>query len=245
MRKSNNKIVVLLTGTVVPNISEVQFVKDPEDRKKQYIEAIKFYIIHTDFNIVFAENSGTSLAKYFQREPRVEFLTFFSPISFPDKGKSFKELEIIDYSFKNSKLISEADSVIKITGRLKILNINRLTKPLRKQRFYFNKIVVCNVYKKFKMDSRCFYFTSDFWPILKKNGEDLSLPYSFERVLWKSVCDYTKIYGGEFNQFVRTLRIRGVNGGYGTEYNHGTFYSLAKEIKHFFISWVFYKHFDN
>lgn len=232
-----------MTGTIIPNITEVLFVSSPEERKKQYIDAIKFYLVNTNFDIVFTENSGTSLAKYFQGETRLEFVTFISPVSLPDKGKSFKELEILDYSINNSCFIAEAASIIKITGRLKILNINQISKSVENQDLGDKKLIISNIYKKLKMDSRCFLFTPDFLPVLRRKGEDITMPYSFERVLWKAANEYVQVQGGEYKQFGQPLRIEGVNGGYGTVYKHGTLHSLAKKVRHTCMPWIYYKYF--
>ena len=91
MKKRNNSLVILLTGTINPNTQDILSIKDPEVRKKQYIEAISFYLKETNFNIIFAENSATSLEEYFPENRRIEFLTFSSPLTVPDRGKGWKE----------------------------------------------------------------------------------------------------------------------------------------------------------
>jgi len=65
MNDSDKNIVILLTGTVFPNSNDILALKDPEERKSQYIEAIQFYLSKTDFDIVFVENSGTSFRNAF------------------------------------------------------------------------------------------------------------------------------------------------------------------------------------
>lgn len=61
MGKKN--MVLLLTGCVVPNSTDVLVVTDIEVRKRQYIETIEWYLKHTDYCIVFGENSGTDLSQ--------------------------------------------------------------------------------------------------------------------------------------------------------------------------------------
>ena len=245
MNGHSQNTVILLTAAINPNSRDLLSIKDPEIRKKQYLEAINFYLSNTDLDIVFAENSDTSLKDFFEPSSRLEFLTFSSPFIKPDRGKGFKELEIIDYSFKNSNLIANADGVIKITGRLKILNINQLHRQIQIQIKLSNRFVLSNIYKESKMDSRCFYFTKDFWPILQKHGQSIDLSFSFERALWKAILEYIRFNFGKYEQFNQPLRVQGVSGGIGVAYKSGWFITLAKNLRHYFTKVKYLKHFKN
>ena len=245
MEERKSDIILLLTGTINPNSKDILSVKEPEVRKRQYIDAINFYLEKTHLDIIFAENSGTCIGECFKGQERIEFLTFSSPFTVPDRGKGWKELEIIDYSLKNSKLIHSEVSVLKITGRLKILNIKTIEKRIRTLKYDFDKFVGCNVYKAFKMDSRCFLFTPDFWPVLLKHGQSIHLNYSFERALWKAVCEYDLIKNGKYAQFTEPLRIEGISGGLGISYNNGILLTTIKRVRHFFMLPLVYKKFRN
>ncbi|MEO2064626.1 MAG: hypothetical protein ABGW97_16730 [Christiangramia sp.] len=245
MKGFNSNSVILLTAAINPNSKEVLSISDPEIRKHHYIEAINFYLSNTNLNIVFTENSNTSLKDFFEPTSRLEFLTFSSPFVKPDKGKGYKELEIIDYSMKNSRFIANATGVVKITGRLKVLNINRLNRQIQSQTKLANSVVLSNIYKESKMDSRCFYFTKDFWPILQKNGQLIDLSFSFERALWKGVLEYTRLHQGLYKQFVQPLRIEGISGGMGVAYRNGWFITVAKKLRHYLTKEKYLKHFKN
>ena len=163
----------------------------------------------------------------------MEFITFQSPVTSPDRGKGWKELEIIDYTLKKSGFIKETSIIVKITGRLKVLNINKLAKPAQKLMSSNDKLVMSNIYKRLKMDSRCFLFTKEFWPYLKENGNSINLGFSFEKALWQAIMDF-KIKGkGNYRQFAQPLRIKGISGGFGTPYKHGSLIIFAKQLKHF------------
>ncbi|WP_081211280.1 hypothetical protein [Salegentibacter sediminis] len=233
MGADKNEIVLLLTGTIERNSSDVLAVKDPEIRKQQYLEAISFYLANTPYKIVFSENSGYSLAEYFPGSERLEFITFQSPITSPDRGKGWKELEIIDYTLKKSGFIKETSIVVKITGRLKVLNINKLANPAQKLMSSNDKLVMSNIYKRLKMDSRCFLFTKEFWPYLKENGDSINLGFSFEKALWQAIMDFKIKEKGSYRQFSQPLRIKGISGGFGTPYKHGSLIIFAKQLKHF------------
>lgn len=162
-------IVLLLTGTIFPNSFTTLKITDPEERKGQYISAIKYYLENSDARIVFSENSGTCLEEYFPgQSENLEFINFVSEAVTPDRGKGYKEMEIINESMNRSVFIKESKGIIKITGRLKVLNIRRLILSVRKRSMEDGGLVLCNIYKKHKMDSRCFFYTQDFWSLLKK-----------------------------------------------------------------------------
>lgn len=58
-----HQVVLLLTGCIQPNIkNDILAVTDVETRKKQYIEAIKWYVQNTPYKIVFCENSGYNIS---------------------------------------------------------------------------------------------------------------------------------------------------------------------------------------
>lgn len=243
MKDPKTSTVILLTGTIHPNSNDILSVKDPQERKKQYLEAISFYLKNTSYKIIFTENSGTSLKKKFEGNERMEFLTFTSPYTVPDRGKGWKELEIMDYAIKNSKFIKSGGPVLKITGRLKLLNIDKIENQVERLRSESDYFIICNIYKPFKMDSRCFLFTHDFWPVLFKNGQSIDLNFSFERALWKAVCEYDLCNFGRYFQFTGPLRIEGISGGLGVHYKHGLLLTTIKKVRHLFMVPLIYKRF--
>jgi hypothetical protein len=87
--------------------------------------------------IVFIENSGYDLAPLkeivaqnnpFNRE--VEFLQQIARDIPEGLHYGYSELEMIDYAFKNSELISKSDLVIKATGRVYFPKLARLIRKL-------------------------------------------------------------------------------------------------------------------
>ena len=198
MSINKDNIVILMTGTIKPNSFATLVLKNPDVRKAQYVDAIKFYLTKTNLNIVFVENLGVELDIEFEDHEyrnRIEFLTYKSEPTIPDKGKGAKELEIIKYSVNHSKFISESDAIIKITGRLKILNIIELTSKFLSQSKRYKRFFSCNIYKFTKMDARCFFFTKDFFSILQEVGHAINLKYSIEMALWDSALKYLKSDG--------------------------------------------------
>lgn len=231
MKKIKQDLVILLTATITPNSYSKLKIRDPEIRKQQYLEALNFYIHKTDYKIVFTENSGDPLEHFPSLPGRIEYLTFKSEPTQPDRGKAYKELEIIDFALKNSNFVREAKSIAKITGRLKVLNFKSLSakflKLMKKQR----SLVYANSYKHRNMDSRCFFFTLDFWPYQKSVGKKITLLYNFELSLWDAIHQYNRVKGKVYIPFFIPLRIEGKSGFLGKDYNHSYLLHYARFVR--------------
>ncbi|UJH92497.1 hypothetical protein LZ575_08420 [Antarcticibacterium sp. 1MA-6-2] len=231
MKNRNQDLIILLTATITPNTYSKLKVTEPKIRKQQYLEALNFYIHQTNYKIVFAENSGDQLAEFPLLPERIEYLSFKSEPIQPDRGKAFKELEIIDFAIQNSTFIKEAKAIAKIAGRLQVLNFKKLSRTFLKYRKKQNHLVYANSYKQGNMDSRCFFFTLDFWPYQLEVGQNITLLYNFELSLWDSIHQYNKIEGKTFKPFYIPLRIRGVSGFSGNKYKHNLLIHYARLIR--------------
>lgn len=122
------KTTILMTACVCPNTNGNYFVGDPSTRKTQYQKALDYYISKTDFDIVFCENSGTDIRDGMPKydTDRLEYLTYKSMPTIPDRGKGYKEMEIIEYAFNHSAKLGKSDIVLKATGRLMLKNVSSL-----------------------------------------------------------------------------------------------------------------------
>lgn len=224
--------VILLTGTITPNTFSDLTIKDPEIRRKQYLEALIFYLKKTEFKIVFAENSGDPLQNFPLNPDRIEYLSFLSfPIK-PDRGKAFKEMEIIEFALQNSKFLKDAKSVVKITGRLKVLNIKNLSRKFLKNKRIRINIVSAYAYAINNMDARCFFFSLDFWPNLKYEGGNLAPPNNFEKSLWNAIFQYQRLEGNNFIPLNTPLRIKGKSGAFGHNYKHNLLIHYARLLRY-------------
>tara|TARA_B100000929_G_scaffold288090_1_gene275893 strand:- start:180 stop:929 length:750 start_codon:yes stop_codon:yes gene_type:complete len=231
MQDNKNDLVLLLTGNITPNSISNITIKDPELRRQQYIEAIDFYLRNTDFKIVFVENSNDHLDSFPLNPGKIEYLTFNSIPIKPDRGIGYKEIEIIDYAFKNSKFLRTGKAVVKITGRLKVLNLNALSKKFLKFKANNPNLIYANPFDQKNMDARCFFFTRDFWPYLMEAGKNISLKYNFEFALWDSVCEYKTNQKNKFKSLNIPLRIEGLSGSYGIKYKHHLLIHYARFIR--------------
>lgn len=125
----SDNIIILLTGCISPNGMAFTKLQNPKERLFQYVDAIKWYLINTDYRVLFVENSNFDLRDYIKNFPnieRFEYLTFDGNNYDKSKGKGFGEGVIINYALKNSRFLLACNTVIKITGRFILKNISQI-----------------------------------------------------------------------------------------------------------------------
>ena len=146
-------MVLLITGAITPgkNVPNTKLL-DAKERKAQYVDALKKNIIeiskvHTYIKgIVYADNSMPELEIFEECESlareknvKLEIIRFLGDNDLlMKKGKGYGEGEITKYAILNSSLISEADYILKLTGRITIDNLADIIKRIDKKRCYFN-----------------------------------------------------------------------------------------------------------
>lgn len=119
------EVVLLLTGCIKPNVADAGVVLNPQIRKRQYLDSINWYLSNTPYKIVFCENSGYDISSDIDVvfKERIEFLTYKSNKDNRNRSKGYKEMEILEHIQNHSESIKNADVLVKITGRLQLLNI--------------------------------------------------------------------------------------------------------------------------
>lgn len=125
----NKSAVILMTACIIPDGMGFTALQNPEIRKAQYLEAIDFYLNNTACDIVFCENTGTDIFDQIaspEKYRRLEYLTFRGNDYDKNIGKGYGEAMIIGHAIRNSQLIQRADYIIKVTGRVKVLNIGEV-----------------------------------------------------------------------------------------------------------------------
>ena len=169
------KRVILLTSCVNPNGMPFTALSDINVRKQQYLAALRFYVNNTSMPIVYVDNSNVDINEYnvFSNiaEDRIELLSFDGNHD-KEHGKGFGELEIIDYAIKYSRIINNNKNVslIKITGRLVIVNIASILKQLKYYILPSSKSVICSMNSDFSMaDSRLLIAPLNFYKRLIEN----------------------------------------------------------------------------
>ncbi len=218
--KKNIVYTILLTACIKPNSSDILTVSDPVVRARQYEEALQWYIENTDINIVLCENSGVDLSgKFANHKDRVEFLTFVDPPEIEDKGKGYKEANIMKYAHAYSKFISRSDLIIKITGRLVVLNIQQII-DFNNLRYSHNRAIpfcsaeVCLRNRAKVCDSQAFIYNESFMSLLRPRFEDIRLDVYFEAILFRTMFS-SREEKDHICFIFPPPRLRGVSGTWG------------------------------
>lgn len=216
-----NRAVILMTACVCPNGTAYTALQDPQIRKKQYLDAIDFYLRETDLDIVFCENSGTDLWAEIsspEKEKRLEFLTFCGNDYDKSFGKGYGEARIIRYAIENSLFLKTADFIIKITGRVKVLNLNELTLALPQNDKNILKIDFSSDVGR--ISSVCFLATKSWLlRMIEKYGEEIrdDGEINFEGALFKSIVDDQSLRIIRFNPL-----LEGISAGFNVPYRNRT-----------------------
>ena len=169
------KHVILLTSCVNPNGMPFTALSDINVRKQQYLDALRVYVNNTPLPIVYVDNSNVDIKEYNVIsnivDDRLELLSFDGNHD-KEHGKGYGELEIIDYAIKHSNIINSNTnvSIIKITGRLVIVNIMTILNQLKYNILPSSNSVICSMNSDFSMaDSRLLIAPLNFYKRLIEN----------------------------------------------------------------------------
>ena len=120
---------------------------DPEERARQYMDSISWYLRDTSLKkIIICDNTGYSyplslyeLAVIYRKE--IELLSFNGDSTAVERhGKGYGEGEIMEYVMAHSRLLNTVEGFIKITGRLKVVNIDQIIQSINPSENYFMPI---------------------------------------------------------------------------------------------------------
>ena len=135
--------VLLLTATVVPepNVSHRLAVRDPDERRRQYEEALRWYAERAadDLDgIVLAENSGADLSGFRDVVPAtmpLELLSLPAAPSTPGTRRGYLEMLLVSDAFASSRLLTQPGAVgVKVTGRYRVENLGAVLRSMEPDR---------------------------------------------------------------------------------------------------------------
>lgn len=229
-------MLAIVTGTICPSGDMKQLkLRNTEERLKQYVDALGFLIEEAAFTkIVFCENSGFDMGQLKSLEElasskhvALELLSFCGNTELCCKyGKGFGEGEIMKYVFENSRLIQDEAFYVKITGRLKIVNIKDICKRLKPDRCYFNipNRTIREYYdtKLYAMPTHLFrnYFADSYVQVRDDEGKYLEVVYT--DILLKG--------GIKVQNFPRFPRVVGISGSSGLVYSYTEWKCIIKDV---------------
>lgn len=212
--------IIFLTGCIDPKGMSYTALNNPNVRRRQYVEAITWYLQSTDFPILFVENSGTDISTEFTpyiENGRLEVITYDGNNYDRSLGKGYGEAQIMKYGFGHSRFLQQDDTlVIKITGRFICKNINEIVR-----KYHSKNTVYANISKDDwggNIASSGFVIAPyRFWnEYFLPRREELndSKRFHFEHLLYESVCKCTKD-GMRHREFWKIPQMEGVSGTSG------------------------------
>lgn len=226
LRNCNDSLGLIITGCIAPVSQKYLVLTNTEERLRQYINSIKYYLEKSCFKkIIFCDNSNydykykddiyniaTKMGKKF------EWLSFLGNTQkIVNQGKGYGEGEIIKYVLKNSTILKSCSFFAKVTGRLIITNINEIL-----QKVNFNKYKIfmnADIYRKRGIDTRFYIIRKDIYilnymNIYKKVNDNIESPIALEDIFYLKT---QKCKTGWHNIFPFP-RFLGISGGNGRNY---------------------------
>jgi len=213
--------VLLLTSCVTPSEENTRHFRNPEVRKQQYLEALKYYLTKTYNTIVICDNSGYDFSTHFQDDTihgRLECLHYTEEYD-AEKGLGFGERNIIAYALQHSAALQYDCNIVKITGRIIVDNLTTLLTTYN--RTNPNETIFADISLRSKKAwSILFMAPKSFFmgPLLHRtNFIRISAGYSFESSLFDAIKDWKK-QGHYFKQTATPFYYRGFCAGSNQNY---------------------------
>ncbi|MDD5707193.1 MAG: hypothetical protein PHR35_14815 [Kiritimatiellae bacterium] len=129
-----NRLALLLSATINPRGMRWLKRQDPAKRESDYASALSFWR-RQRLPVVYCENSGTrsqAIEAQAREDGRTEILVFDDPLHDPQRGKGYGEMHIFAHALAHSRLLADADLIIKVTGRYRIPNFCAFVEPFRR-----------------------------------------------------------------------------------------------------------------
>lgn len=120
----NSPMVILLTSTIIPGGADAHKI---QERRRQYFEALRFWMLHPDpriHGIVYCDNSTPDIDWTHELASQLGCSKKLDSLYCPDndipKGMhyGYPELGIVDYAINASQLLRSTTYFAKVTGRL-------------------------------------------------------------------------------------------------------------------------------
>lgn len=139
-------------------------------------------------------------------------------------------MEILEYIYEHSLFCKEADLLVKITGRLILLNIVSLVKRLDGQKHEFVSAYLYG--RRYFSDSRFIFFSPSFFPLLLAQKENIKdWRHNFEYSTFAAVMQAQE-RGFRFVYPSFPERVHGVGGGFGVTYDISDWQYFKLNVKH-------------
>lgn len=233
---SDSTYVILLTACVNPNQMAFTKLQNPEVRKEQYLQAVRYYVEHTGYQLVVCNNSGDDFGNSFEPlSDRVEYLHFEGNNYDRSLGKGYGEFEIVKFAIQNSRFIKQAQVIIKITGRLIISNLKSAIVETKTLLQLSNNTIMARMPSDQPLVfSECVVAPKAFYEyfVAQPNSVNDSADYYFEHLLFDTI----QKGGFSIESFTRPVIKKGVSGTFNEPYfnDHRGYLDQMKEIQMYY-----------
>ncbi|EOR94022.1 hypothetical protein ADIARSV_2856 [Arcticibacter svalbardensis MN12-7] len=220
-RKKGERLIII-TSTIYVN-SNFTVLTDPSLRQQQYVDSIRWYLsVRTIDSIIVCDNSGFDYSLILELQDmadrngkNIEFLNFRGDVErISTLGKGYGEGEIMRYLFSESRLLSYHESFYKVTGRVKVLNLERLVDNVKHDDICFQQIRINPFSNTDLIDTRLYYCSKPiFSTILLNEFEKVNDEKSY--YLENAYTDALRLAGIKYRNFKILPRFEGFSGSHG------------------------------
>ena len=237
------KSLVILTSTIKPKLQTNLVRNNSQIRLNDYLRSIHFYsnLKCNDVDFIFVENSNSinDIEKIFRNTKNMKFIQAPEDKFSPSDGKSSGEFEMLRYLQKNGSF-ENYDFIWKITGRIKVRNIETLIAAQKRD------IFVYRFTEGHSCDSRLFGMRRDLFVKfvegkVKFQENEFVLQNTLQNT-FKSIENYLTIFIARENEVGRSVQINWIApfySGYGASI--GKKIDSTKAIVHNYASRLFRK----
>ena len=209
-------IPILLTSSIDPNNCVFLERSLIEDRKNDYLKSIKLWLTKTNFDLVYVDNSGYDISflkeEFKSYGDRIEYHSLNNNNFDRSLGKSYGELEIINYALKNSYKIKQFNFFLKSTGRYFLSNIENTLSKINLFDYdfigYLSDDIMHTGFLGFNIN-----FYKDFY---KKNFNSVNPLNDSNQYYLEHFC-YYMAGNTEKKYFIDKLGIEGISGTFNSE----------------------------
>tara|TARA_B100000161_G_C33550721_1_gene415270 strand:- start:1650 stop:2381 length:732 start_codon:yes stop_codon:yes gene_type:complete len=230
------ELSILLTGAIDIEHTPLALSVPKNIRLNEYIKSISFMLKkYKNLNFVYVDSSNYNLKL---KNPEFKKFSNFESLALPAQdvvnknGKGAGELLSINYALDNSVLLRNRNYIIKINGRYKLLNLEKI---IQKINFKNKNSIIYGEFRSFNswFDSRCFLAKKEIFKELTKYKIDEFNGFFFEHALANLVNYHLSKNLSEWRMFQRKPKFIGTSGWDGKNLKSNIFKSLIIDLYYF------------
>ena len=227
---------LLLTGAIDIEATPLAISVPKNIRLNEYISAISYMLKkYQNLNIVYIDSSNYNLKLQnpeFNKFSNFETLACSAQDIVKEKGKGAGELFSINYALDNSVLLRNSNYIMKINGRYKLLNLEKI---MGKINFKNKNSIIYGEFRSYNtwFDSRCFLAKKEIFKELATYKIDEFKGLVVEKVLAHLVNLHLSKNISKWRMFQRKPKFIGTSGWNGKNLRSNILKSLIIDLYYF------------